>query len=167
DKTRDKGQLLPLALELGKLCAEAGALFIVNDDIDLALAAGADGVHLGQKDLPLGVARRVLPLGAVVGRSTATLDEALRAQEEGADYIAVGAIYPTTSKASTRPAGLATLRQVKKAVTAPVVAIGGINEGNLAEVVKAGADAAAVISAVMGAEDVEGAARRLVSLMKG
>lgn len=166
DKQRSKGEVLPIARELKALCAASKVLFIVNDHPDLALAAGADGVHLGQKDLPVEVARRILPIEALVGRSTATLEEALQAQAEGADYIAVGSIFPTSSKEDTRPAGLETLRKVRGAVSVPLVAIGGINRDNVAAVMAAGADAAAVISAVVCADDVEGAARELAARVK-
>ena len=161
DKKHDKGDILPVARRLKEVCAQAGALFIMNDHPDLALAADADGVHLGQHDLPTLEARRILPPDRIVGCSTALVEEALQAEREGADYIAVGTIFPTATKAVTRPAGLETLRRVKAAVSVPVVAIGGINESNAAEVARAGADAIAVISAVVSADHVEEAARRL------
>ena len=161
DKNRDKGEQLPLAREVNRLCAEAGVVSIVNDHVDLALASGALGVHLGQKDLPLRAARGLMPENAIIGVSTATVEEALLAEREGASYIAVGAIYPTGSKAVARPAGLHTLEAVAKAVSAPVVAIGGINAGNVGAVMEAGADSACVISGVLSAVDIEAAARGL------
>lgn len=166
DKQRDMAELLPIARELKRVCAEAGALFVVNDYVDLAITTNADGIHVGQKDLPVQEVRALLPIDKIVGCSAATLEEAMRAEAEGADYVAVGSIYPTSSKAATRPAGLETLRQVKEALSVPVVAIGGINRDNVADVVASGADAVAVISAVVGAEDVEEAARQLVSAME-
>jgi thiamine-phosphate pyrophosphorylase len=124
----------------------------------------ADGVHLGQQDLPIAEARRLLSDDMIIGISTANPKEARDAQAADADYVAVGAIYPSTSKGNTRHAGLATLRQVHQLVdTIPVVAIGGINESNVAEVRSAGADAVAVISAVAGAADVRSAANRLAA----
>lgn len=162
-KNKEKGLLLPLAVELKALCAQAGALFIVNDHPDLAMACGADAVHLGQKDLPVRVVRALVPLEMLVGCSANNPQEARQAQEEGADYVGVGAIFPTATKADTRPASLETIVQVKAAVSMPVVAIGGINQDNLAQVIAAGADAAAVISAVGGAPDMEAAARSLVA----
>ena len=161
DKGRDKGEQLPLVREVNRLCAEAGVVSIVNDHVDLAMASGASGVHLGQKDLPLVEARRLMPADSVIGVSTATVEEALLAEGEGASYIAVGAIYPTSSKAVTRPAGLETLKAVAEAVSVPVVAIGGINAGNVGAVMEAGADSACVISAVLSAVDLEEAAREL------
>lgn len=166
DKRRSKGEILPLARELRRLCEEAGALFIVNDHADLAAAVNAHGLHVGQKDLPIAAVRPLLPLDCIVGRSNATLEEALRSQEEGADYVSVGAIFPTTSKDDARPAGLETLQHVAQQVSVPVVAIGGINETNVHQVMAAGATAVAVISAVVSADDVTAAARRLAQLIE-
>lgn len=161
DKLHDKGEQLPLARALQRLCRQAGVPFLVNDHVDLALACAADGVHLGQKDLPIEFARRVLPPQAIVGASTNTVAEALRAQEAGADYVAVGRLFPTTSKEDTRPVTPDTLRQVRQSVQIPVVGIGGINEANIDGVLQAGADMVAVIGAVVGALDVREAAQRL------
>lgn len=161
DKSRDKGEQLPVVREVNRLCAEAGVVSIVNDHVDLALASAASGVHLGQKDLPLVEARKLMPNDAVIGVSTATVEEALLAERQGASYVAVGAIYPTSSKAVTRPAGLETLKAVADAVSVPVVAIGGINAGNIGPVMEAGADSACVISAVLSAANTEAAAREL------
>ena len=167
DKTHDKGEQLPNAQAVRDLCRETGALFFVNDHVDLALAISADGAHLGQKDLPLPLVRPWLPEGFLIGVSCNTVEEARRAEREGADYVAVGAVFPTTGKDVTRAASPERLREVKAAVRVPVVAIGGIDEGNVGEVVAAGADAVAVISAVCLADDVEAAARRLSSRFPG
>lgn len=163
DKQRDKGVQLPLVRELKALCQRHGALLVVNDHPDLAVACGADGVHVGQKDLPLEVVRALAPPALLVGTSNATLEEAVASDAGGADYIAVGAIYPTSSKDDTRPAGLATLAAVRAATKRPLVAIGGVNAGNIEPVIAAGADAVAVISAVAMAPDVEAAARELAA----
>ena len=163
DKQRDKGDQLADLEQLLALCRAAGASLIVNDHVDLALAVGADGVHVGQHDLPVAVARRLLHEGAIVGCSTNNPDEAREAEAAGASYIAVGRIFPTTSKLNTRPADLGVITRVKAAVRLPVVAIGGITAENVAQVVAAGADAAAVIAAVGEAPDVEQAARAITS----
>jgi thiamine-phosphate pyrophosphorylase len=163
DKTRDKGEQLPQLRAVRDLCRRHGALLIVNDHADLALAAGADGVHLGQKDLPPAAVRAFVPPGFIVGVSTNNVEEARRAQAEGASYVAVGALFPTASKAVTRPASPQRLREVKQAVSVPVVGIGGINESNIDQVLAAGADAVAVISAVIAADDVREAAARLAA----
>ncbi|MCH8161503.1 MAG: thiamine phosphate synthase [Chloroflexi bacterium] len=164
DKRREKGAQLSEARALRELCAEHGALLIVNDHADLALAAGADGVHVGQGDLPVEEVRRIVPAGFIVGASTNNVHEALAAEAAGASYIAIGSIYPTSSKEPerTRAASPERLSEVKAAVGVPVIAIGGIDASNIEEVVRAGADAVAVISAVCGADDPQAAARELV-----
>jgi thiamine-phosphate pyrophosphorylase len=163
DKTRQIGLQLPVAEALQTLCQERGALFIVNDHVDLALAAGADGVHVGQKDLPVAVVRRLVPREMVIGCSTNNAEEARRAEADGADYVSVGRLFPTGSKDDTRPATTDTLRAVKAAVSLPVCAIGGIDESNIDAVIEAGADMVAVIAAVIAAQDVATAARRLAA----
>jgi thiamine-phosphate pyrophosphorylase len=163
DKQREKGVQLPIARTLRSLCQERGALFIVNDHVDLALAVEAHGVHVGQKDLPVSVVRRLVPREMIVGCSTNNSEEARQAEADGADYISVGRLFPTGSKEDTRPATTETLRAVKAAVSLPVCAIGGINETTIDEVVAAGADMAAVIAAVVTAPDVREAARRLAA----
>ncbi len=161
DKNHKEGARLPVVELLRQLCSRAGASFIVNDDIDLALAVDADGVHVGQNDLPVPVVRRLVPREMLVGCSTNNPDEARQAQADGADYVSVGRLFATGSKADTRPASLDTLRAVKAAVSVPVCAIGGINDSNIDDVIAAGADIAAVIAAVIAAPDVREAARRL------
>ncbi len=166
DKQRTKAELLTIARKLKDLCTEKGVLFIVNDHLDVALAAGADGLHLGQDDMPPAEARRILPVGMLIGCSTHSTAEAVRSQAEGADYVAIGSIYPTTSKEKFKLVGLETLQRVRSKVSVPLIAIGGINHTNVQDVMKAGADGVAVISAVLGANDVEKATRRLVAKMK-
>ena len=166
DKHGRKADVLAAARRLRALCTDKGVLFVVNDHLDVALAVRADGIHLGQDDLPPAEARRILPLDMLIGCSTHSAAEAVRAQAGGADYVALGSVYPTTSKETYRLVGLDTLRRTRSRVSVPLVAIGGINHGNVREVVRAGADAAAVISAVLGADDVEGAARKLAVKMK-
>ncbi len=151
DKTREKGLQLPIAQALRALCRERGAPFILNDHVDLALAVDADGVHVGQKDLPLSAVRRLVPPEMIVGCSTNNPEEARRAEADGADYVSVGRLFPTGSKQDTRPATTETLRAVKAAVSVPVCAIGGITEANIDEALAAGADMAAVITAVIAA----------------
>lgn len=160
DKRREKGVQLAVARRLKGICAQAGVPLIINDHLDVALAAEADGVHVGQKDLPVSVVRRLMP-AAIIGCSANNVEEALRAQADGASYVSVGRLFPTDSKADTRPATPETLRAVKQAVHIPVAAIGGISEENIDAVLEAGADLVAVIGAVVAAPDVREAARRL------
>jgi thiamine-phosphate pyrophosphorylase len=161
DKRREKGLQLEVARRLMQVCSTPNLRFIVNDHVDLALAAGADGVHLGQKDLPVAIVRRKLMRQGIIGCSANNVDEALRAQADGADYVSVGRLFPTTSKEDIRPATLETLRAVKKAISIPVAAIGGITEESIDAVLAAGADMVCVIAAVVAARDPLEAARRL------
>lgn len=144
------------ARRLRELTRRAGAALIINDELDLALAVDADGLHLGQEDLPLSIARAHLGAGRFIGVSTHTLDEAMAAADGGADYIAVGPVFATAVK-SRPPVGCDAVRRVRAATTVPIVAIGGITPETAAEVLRAGADSVAVISAVCGASDIAAA----------
>jgi len=162
DKQRSKGELLILAQKLKDLCHKSKTLFIVNDYLDIAIAAEADGIHIGQDDLPLSVVRNELPIGQIIGLSTKTLAQARKAEAEGADYVTVGSIFPSPTKAKATVVGLERLRQAKQAISIPVVAIGGISKENIGEVMSSGADSTAVISAVLAQKDIESATRQLV-----
>ena len=153
EKTLPPAELLPLAKALRSRCREAGCLFIVNDRVDVALAVEADGVHVGQDDLPAREARRLLRSGMILGVSSHDEAQARRARDDGADYIAVGSMFPTGSKMGFQLVGPGLLRRVRSEIAVPLVAIGGITLDNVAEVVHAGADAVAVISAVCAAPD--------------
>lgn len=159
-------EFLSIAGDLRKLCAEHDVLFIINDSLEVALAVNADGMHIGQEDLPVETARRLLPMDKILGCSVSTVDEARDARADGADYLGVGAIYPTSTKEDAGVIGLAKLGEIRQAVDLPIVAIGGINKSNLKSVMKAGANAAAVISAVMEAADIEKATRQLVNIIE-
>lgn len=150
-----------MACRLRDLCRNYQALFIVNDDPGLALVCQADGVHLGQSDASVAKARDILGDQALIGRSTHSLSEAIQAEQQGADYIGFGCLFPTPSKPNTVSASLEELRLVRDSVTLPIVAIGGIHAGNAALAIGAGADAVAVISAVMQAENCRAAVREL------
>lgn len=164
-KEMASNEFFQLARETRQLCRAAGCLFIVNDRVDIALACQADGVHLGQKDLPLDVARRLMGREKIIGISTHDLVQAQEAERGGADYIGFGPIFGTTTKDTGYSArGLAMLREIRSAVKIPIVAIGGITEHNTTQVWGAGADAAAIISDLMGAEDVAGKVRRVLAL---
>lgn len=163
DKRREKGEQLAPARAIRALCAQHGAAFIVNDHVDLALAAGADGIHLGQRDLPVEAVRPLVPPGFLIGVSTNNAEEARQAESAGASYVAAGSIFVTGSKETTRAASPQRLREVRAAVSVPLVAIGGIDASNIDQVLAAGADAVAVISAVCAADDPRAAARALAS----
>ena len=157
EKTMPLADLLPLAQRLARRCREVGALFLVNDRADLALAAGADGLHVGQEDLPARRARQILRPGMILGVSTHDPEQARRAVADGADYVAVGSIYPTMTKAGFQLVGSELIRRVRPDVPVPLVGIGGITADNAGAVLAAGADAVAVISALCAAPDPKAA----------
>ena len=167
DKLRDKGTVLPLATQLQQLCRDDDVDLIINDHADLAAVIGSSGLHLGQTDLPVALARRVLSPGQVVGRSNHEIDELVQSQEMGADHLAFGAIYATGTKGVGRaPQGVIRLRDARQATQLPLVAIGGINAENVGPVVEAGADAICVTAAVGLAQEPETAASRLVEAIR-
>jgi thiamine-phosphate pyrophosphorylase len=165
DKQSKRGELLLVAQKLRELCSQAGVLFVINDYLDLAMTVDADGLHIGQEDLPFPVVRRELPIDRVIGCSVTTLSQATKAQTEGADYIAVGSVFPTTTKREVTVVGVDMLKELKRMVSIPLVAIGGINQDNVGEAVAAGADAVAVISAVLNEKDVKSSVQKLVAKM--
>ena len=156
----------PLLEDLRWKARQAGIGFVVNDRLDLALAVEADGLHVGQDDLPAPIARRLLPPSMFLGVSIHSLEQAKQAEGEGADYVAVGSIFPTSTKPEFQLVGLDLLRAVRRQVKAPLVAIGGITADNAAQVVEAGADGVAVISAICGARDPAEATRRLLERIR-
>jgi thiamine-phosphate pyrophosphorylase len=166
DKTTPSGQLLPVATRLAERCRAAGAALVVNDRVDLAVAAGAHGVHLGQDDLPARAARPLLAPGMILGISTHDVAQARAAQADGADYVAVGSMFPTGSKPGFQLVGPGLVREVRREVRAPLLGIGGITADNAPEVIRAGADGVAVISAVCGADDVAAATRQLLERVR-
>ena len=165
-RLKDAGarELLAAATAIAPLARRHGALFLVNDRPDVARAAGADGVHLGQDDLPVAAARRVLGPDAIVGVSTHDLDEARAADAAGADYLGVGPIYATASKTGALPPrGPALVRAVRAEIRRPLVAIGGITPETAAAVLAAGADSVAMIAALVDTPDPAAAVRDLLS----
>lgn len=166
DKISSRKELLLIAQKIRALCTEHKVLFIMNDYLDIALETDADGLHVGQEDLPIKVARKWLPADKILGGSAETVDLALSAQSDGADYIGVGAIYPTMSKVKTGVVGLERLRQIKQAVSLPLVGIGGINKDNAAVVIAAGAVSVAVISAISEAGSPQEAARQIIASLE-
>ncbi len=163
-KEMTSGEFFRLASEARELTFQAGSLFIINDRVDIALATRADGVHLGQEDLPLGSARKLMR-DKIIGVSTHSLLQAQEAEREGASYIGFGPIFATATKETGYAGrGVEMLREICEAVKIPVVAIGGIKEENVTQVWNSGADAAAIISDIMGAGDVTEKVRRILKL---
>ncbi|MEW6325918.1 MAG: thiamine phosphate synthase [Nitrospirota bacterium] len=155
------------ACRLRELTRRFGAVLIINDELDLAVAVDADGLHLGQEDLPLPVARRHIGAGRVIGVSTHTLEEASAAAAEGADYLAVGPVFATAAKAARAPVGCEAIRRARGLTAAPIVAIGGITPQNAADAIRAGADSVAVMSALCGAPDIGAAVSALRRAIEG
>lgn len=166
DKQCDYGRLVRIGRKIARIARDAGVLFIVNDRLDVAIACGADGVHLGQDDMRPDVARQIAPPGFIIGVSAGNVAEALLAEQQGADYVALSPTFDTASKYDAGPGhGILGLRKMRAAVSIPVIAIGGINRQNAAEVIRAGADGIAVISAVVGSPDITRAARELKKII--
>ena len=163
---RAREELLSLTEELCEICARGGALFTVNDDIELARLSEAAGVHLGQEDEPPARAREILGPDAIVGRSVGTVEEAREAVREGADYLGVGTVFATPTKPDATVAGLALIEEVaREGLPLPWFAIGGITLETAPQVAAAGAPGFAVVRAILDAEDPEVAARRLRTLL--
>ncbi len=167
EKTMPLAELFPLAGRLARRCREAGALFVVNDRADLALAADAGGLHVGQDDLPAHEARRLLRPGMVLGVSTHDEQQVRQAVADGADYVALGSIFPTGSKAGFQLVGPDLIRRVRPMVPVPLVGIGGITADNAPQVLAAGADAVAVISAICSAPDPKATTLRFLARIVG
>ena len=167
-KTGSTREMIEIAQQMKRLCEESGVVFVVNDRVDVALASGADGVHLGQDDFPIALARELLGQESIIGGSAGSVEEARKCVSEGADYVGFGPVYPTTSKADAGPAGgLGLLQQVVQAIPLPVIAIGGVDEENTHDVMEAGAHGIAVISAVCCQENPEQATRALSQVILG
>jgi len=149
EKDKSRREIYAEAVRLRKLTKEFNAVFIVNDHADIALAVNADGVHLGQEDLPLKMARKILGKKKIIGISTHNIEQAMDAEAGSADYIGFGPIFHTKTKAAGEPKGIIMLREIKSHVKIPVVAIGGINLENLESVLNSGAAAVAVASAIL------------------
>ena len=166
DKQNDRSVFLEQSYMIKELCENHEALFVVNDAVDVARLTAADFLHVGQSDLPVYEARKLLSNNQGIGRSNDGMTESAQSRDEGADYLAVGAVYATSTmgKSSRTPVGPETVALVKEAVDLPVVAIGGINETNLGEVRSAGADSACIVSAITMADNPEAAAKKMVSI---
>ena len=168
-KSGSTREMIEIARNMKRLCSEAGVTFIVNDRLDVAIAAEANGVHLGQDDFPIPMARQLLGEGRIIGGSAATLDEARKCLSEGADYVGFGPVYPTSSKDDAGPvSGIDILKQVVEIIPVPIIAIGGVGAENIPDVMRAGAHGIAVISAVCCQDDPEKATRAIYqALNKG
>lgn len=165
DKHASKREIYQKAVELRELTARYGKLFIVNDHPDIVLAVDADGVHLGQDDLPIAAARRIMG-DRIIGISTHSLEQAKRAEAEGADYIGVGPVFATQTKEGAAPVTVELVRQVAETIQIPYVAIGGIKLHNVDQVLEAGARRICAVSEIVGSEDVKGTCEAFLRRIK-
>ena len=161
EKDASRDTVLALAREILPICHDAGVPFVIDDDVELALESGADGVHVGQDDAACAEARRELGADAIIGVSAQTVDQALKAQADGADYLGVGALIPTMTKPDAVDVTFEGLQAICAAVDIPVVGIGGLNVTTIPQMIGSGADGAAVVSAIFAASDCAVAARSL------
>ncbi len=167
EKNATTRQMILEALELCEVCRAQSVPFIVNDRIDVALAVDADGVHLGQDDLPASMARKLIGPDKILGVSAENMEQALTAIADGANYLGVGAIFSTATKSDAgEPIGLRGLESIVRVSTIPIVGIAGINASNAADVIRAGASGVAVVSAVVSADDIQVAARELRAIVE-
>ena len=166
EKDCSSREFYELGLRVKKITERYNAPLIINDRVDIALAVGAAGVHVGQGDLPCKVVREIVGPDMIVGVSAATLDEAVQAEEDGADYLGVGAMYATATKTDTRPVSMEELLKIRAAVKIPIVVIGGINKQTLGNFKGTGVNGLAVVSAIVAQLDPEAAARELLRMWK-
>ena len=155
EKDLPREEIRKEAVQLCSLCRQYGVPFLINDDVELAVECGADGVHVGQKDMEAGRARALLGEGKILGVSARTVEQALEAQKNGADYLGVGAVFSTSTKQDAKALPHETLRAICDAVSIPVVAIGGIKKENMLQLSGCGADGVALVSAIFSAQDIE------------
>lgn len=166
EKELDEESFLKEAIEIQGLCRAYQVPFVINDNVDIALSMNADGVHVGQKDMEAGDVRAKLGPDKIIGVSAQTVEQAKAAQAHGADYLGVGAVFPTGTKLDATEVDYGTLKAICEAVTIPVVAIGGITADNVKELAGSGIDGIAVISAIFAQKDIEGATRALRKKME-
>ena len=166
EKELDETAFLQEAKELCALCRRYGVPFLVNDNVEIAIACGADGIHVGQEDLAAGEVRRRVGESMILGVSVHTVEEARQAVRDGADYLGLGAVFPTSTKTDVEQMPNETLRAICDAVNVPIVAIGGINRGNILRLAGSGVDGVALVSAIFSAEDIEGTCRELRAMSK-
>ncbi len=156
EKDKNTQDMVKEAGEIKKLCKKSGAMLVINDRVDIALAVDADGVHLGNEDMPFRIARKILGSNKIIGLTVHNIKEALKAERKGADYIGISPVFETRTKPDAgMPSGIKFVREVKEKIKIPPVAIGGINKNNIEEVLKAGAKSVAIISAIVASSDVE------------
>jgi len=167
EKLVSSREFLDIAFAVKEITSRYQIPLIINDRLDIALAIEADGLHIGQDDLPLTVVRKLFGKDKIIGVSASTLDEAILAEQQGADYLGVGAMYATPTKLDAKTVSLEQLAVIKRSVSIPVVAIGGINETNVRDIMATGIEGVSVVSAILAKQDVQKAAKDLLERIKG
>lgn len=167
EKNVTSREFYEIALKVKEVTSKYNVPLIINDRLDIALAVDADGLHIGQKDLPALEARKLLGKDKILGVSAATLEEALKAEKDGADYLGVGAVFSTSTKNDARDVSFETLSNITSSVNVPVVAIGGINENNVAELKGSNINGVAVVSCILGKEDIKEASNKMKIVFEG
>lgn len=166
EKELDPEEFLKEALKIKELCRRFQVPFLINDNVDLAIKCGADGVHVGQRDMEAGKVRQLIGPDRILGVSAQTPEQAKLAQENGADYLGVGAVFPTSTKEDASPVTHETLKEIAGSVSIPICAIGGINKGNILKLSGTGIDGVALVSAIFASKDIEAECRSLLALSK-
>ena len=164
EKELPEADFLKEAVEIRELCNDYGVPFMINDNVEVALLCGADGIHVGQRDMEAADVRKAVGDQMILGVSVQTVEQAVRAQEAGADYLGVGAVFSTGTKPDAKSVSYETLREICERVSIPVTAIGGIHKGNIKELSGSGVDGIALVSAIFGADDIEKECRELKAL---
>lgn len=166
EKVLDEESFLQEAMQMKELCTKYSVPFIINDNVEIAIKSNADGIHVGQSDMAASNVRALVGEDMIIGVSVQTVEQALAAQEAGADYLGVGAVFNTTTKLDASEVPLETLKAICEVVSIPVVAIGGINKSNLLELTDTGVDGVALVSAIFAVKDIESECKELLSLSK-
>lgn len=166
EKVLEEESFLQEAMQMKELCTKYSVPFIINDNVEIAIKSNADGIHVGQSDMAASNVRALVGEDMIIGVSVQTVEQALAAQEAGADYLGVGAVFNTTTKLDASEVPLETLKAICEAVSIPVVAIGGINKSNLLELTDTGVDGVALVSAIFAVKDIESECKELLSLSK-
>lgn len=161
EKEMEEKELVEEALKIGELCKSYQVPFLINDRVDIALKCNADGVHLGQKDMSISEARKILGQEKIIGATAKTIEQAKKAEAEGADYLGVGAVFGSTTKKDAIPITKERLKEIADSVSIPIVAIGGINRGNIAKLYGTGIHGVAVVSGIFATENIEEECRML------
>lgn len=166
EKELDPEEFLKEALKIKELCRRFQVPLLINDNVELAIKCGADGVHVGQRDMEAGKVRQLIGPDRILGVSAQTPEQAKLAQENGADYLGVGAVFPTSTKEDASPVTHETLKEIAGSVSIPICAIGGINKGNILKLSGTGIDGVALVSAIFASKDIEAECRSLLALSK-